>query len=185
MLNSSDECNDELIKKRIYAVILDGRQTAADRREEWVTDKYGETSRQTQARPLQSHYTSGNGDKEIEAPQETAEAEGDLLVEDRVRDMIQQAEAAKARMFANTGKQLPPFVTSPTAIVDEGYIVVGAHLEDNMINKIKNGEYVNFGKLLPKDRITEEDGKMDMFIKNGRAFWMPVNNAVAINNFSK
>ena len=65
------------------------------------------------------------------------------LPEDRVRAMIQQAEAAKARMFANTGNENdminyanPINVIAPTAIVDEGYIVVGAHLDEVMINKI-------------------------------------------------
>ena len=74
--------------------------------------------------------------------------------------MIQQAEAAKAHMFANTGKanQLFNSSTAPTALVDEGYIVVGAHLDEAMVAKIRNGEYVDFGKLIPKDRVIEEDG---------------------------
>ena len=29
----------------------------------------------------------------------------------------------------------------------------------------------------------EEEGRMEMFVKNGRTFWMPVNNGVNINNF--
>ena len=73
---------------------------------------------------------------------------------------------------------------SPTAIVDEGYIVVGAHLDEAMIGKIKNGEYVDFGKLIPRDRMIDEEGRMELCIKNGRTFWMPVSNAVSISNFS-
>ena len=80
--------------------------------------------------------------------------EEQLAPEERVRDMIQQAEAAKARMFAATGnKQL----ISASAIIDEGYVVVGAHLDDQMVAKIKKGEYVDFGKLIPRDRVVEEE----------------------------
>ena len=41
-------------------------------------------------------------------------------------------------------------------------------------------------KLLPKDRIlVEEDGQMELVIKDGKTFWAPVSDSVSINNFSK
>ena len=103
--------------------------------------------------------------------------------EDRVRDMIQQAEAAKAHMFVATGKN--QLLCTASAIIDEGYVVVGAHLEEQMINKIKNGDYVDFGKLIPRDKVVEEDGKMEMYVRNGKTFWMPASNSVNINGFSR
>ena len=37
---------------------------------------------------------------------------------------------------------------------------VGAHIEDGLVQKIEKGEYVDFGKLIPRDRVAaEEDGK--------------------------
>ena len=98
--------------------------------------------------------------------------------------MIQQAEAAKARMFAATGKDRSNFFLSPSAVIDEGYVVVGAHLDETMVGKIKRGEYVDFGKLLPRDRIIDE-GRMEMFVRNGKTFWMPASSSVNINNFAK
>ena len=43
---------------------------------------------------------------------------------------------------------------------------------------------MDFGKLLPKDRVLDDEGKLEMFLKNG-AYWMPANTAVSINSFTK
>ena len=111
------------------------------------------------------------------------EAEEDDTPDDRVHDMIQQAEVAKARMFANTGKAHQ--MLNPTAIVDKGYVVVGAHLDDQLVEKIKAGSYVDFGKLIPRDKVIEDEGRMEMYVKNGCTFWMPVTHSVHIGNFGK
>ena len=49
------------------------------------------------------------------------------------------------------------------------------------------GKYVDFAKLLLKDCITavEEDGQMELVIKNGRTFWSLVNDTVVINGFGR
>ena len=141
------------------------------------------------------------------------------LVDEKVQNMIKDAERAKARIFATQGNDVnhnfwqnrgEPAVTvrmlpqipnnihrpnveggdhqmlTPSAFVDEGYIVVGAHLDETMISKIVKGEYVDFGKLLPRDRIqSEEDGRMEMIYKNGKTFWSPVSVSVYINSFAK
>ena len=61
------------------------------------------------------------------------------------------------------------------AQIDEDYLLIGGHLDETIQNKIVKGEYVDFGKLLPKDRIlVEEDGRMEMVVKEGRTFWVPV-----------
>ena len=89
---------------------------------------------------------------------------GEVPPQSQVMDMIQWAEAAKARMFANTFANQ---VISPTAIVDEGYIVVGAHIDEQLVAKIKVGDYIDFGKLLPRDRILEEnEGRMVKMVRH-------------------
>ena len=105
------------------------------------------------------------------------------LIEDKVQDLVREAENAKARIFSTPGNVA--FNTVPSALVDEGYIVVGAHLEEGMIAKIVKGEYVDFGKLLPKDRMIEEEGRMEMYVKNGRTYWAPASVSVNIGSFSK
>ena len=110
------------------------------------------------------------------------------LTPDDRRSMIQQAEAAKARMFTATGNNHAHNFNSQltsSPLVDEGYIVVSAHLDKQMMTKIKAGEYVDFGKLIPKDRVIDDDGRMELCVRNGWTFWMSVTNSVSINNFAK
>ena len=170
-LNSSDDqlnvkhINNKGIPlvKQIDSLIAEVRRVS--------TDRDGEGRENT---PLSNH------DNDVGEPQQTPE--------DRVRDMIQQAESAKARMFANAGNkssQLSNQMLTPSALVDEGYIVVGAHLEEQLVNKIKVGDYVDFGKLIPRDRNLDEEGRMEMFVKNGKTFWMPASTSINISNFSK
>ena len=72
------------------------------------------------------------------------------------------------------------------AKIDQEYLAVGSHVDLNTQEKIKRGEYVDFSKLLPKDRITvEKDGRMELVVRNGQTFWSPVSEVVAINNFGR
>ena len=74
------------------------------------------------------------------------------------------------------------------AQMDQDYMVVGAHVDEVTRQKIISGQYVDFGKLLPKDRIAvEEDGRMELIVKEGKTFWSPVTalENAAITNFSK
>ena len=125
--------------------------------------------------------------------------------EEKACCMIQEAENSKARIFATPGKNTGctfnvddemlqsrgisgngNMMGTPTAIVDEGYIVVGAHVDEATISKIKKGEYVDFGRLIPRDRvIAEEDGRMEMIVKDGRTFWSPVTSVTNIGSFAK
>ena len=36
---------------------------------------------------------------------------------------------------------------------DEGYVVVGAHVDNITVQKIVRGDYVDFSKLVPRDRV--------------------------------
>ena len=106
-----------------------------------------------------------------------------MTTEEKIQNMIRDAERAKAKIFATQGNSNDKL---PSAFVDESYIVVGAHLDETMINKIIKGDYVEFGKLLPRDRVVaEEDGRLEMYCKNGRTFWSPVSNTISINSFAK
>ena len=99
-----------------------------------------------------------------------------LRREEKVQDMIRQAELSKARMFNTPGKYFEKLldrgvdlgqVLSPTVVVDEGYFVVGAHLDESVVNIIGRGEYVDFGKLLQKDKVAsaDENCRFEMVIK--------------------
>ena len=106
--------------------------------------------------------------------------------------MIREAEASRARMVTTPGKQprevelLLSFLHS--AYVDEEYLVMGSHLDETIIKKIKNHEYVDFSQLLPRDKIRAEDEgcqRMKLINKNGMTFWSPASNkdSQMINGF--
>ena len=118
----------------------------------------------------------------------------EMTPEERAQKLVKDVEKAKAHIFANTGKVNQNTadhiqVSNPmvhSMLVDDKYWVVGAHTEDTLHDKIIRGEYVDFGKLIPKDHITGEDkNRMELIYKNGRAYWVPAKQTVAINSFAR
>ena len=104
----------------------------------------------------------------------------------RAEQMLRDAEAAKARIYEVPGtfnKQNHDFV------MDESYLLVGNNVQDSVRSKIINGEYVDFVKLLPHDRVSmEEDNRMEMINKGGMSYWVPIadrENTSTINGFNK
>ena len=63
---------------------------------------------------------------------------------------------------------------------------MGSHADQLTQEKIKREEYVDFSKLLPKDKIfVEEDSRLELVIRNGQTFWSPVSETITINSFNK
>ena len=102
----------------------------------------------------------------------------ELTPEERAQEVICQAELAKVKIFPTPGEGdstdhvqhnvLVPqeggqynfdvcnnFVRS--AMVDEHYQLVGEHVDLSLRDKIEKGDYVDFGRLLPKDRVQSEE----------------------------
>ena len=108
----------------------------------------------------------------------------DESIEDKAARSVRDAEAAKVKVFNSTGENHK----SIEAVVwmDQDYLLVGNHVDKSTQIKIIRGEYIDFGKLLPKDKVlTEEEVRMELVIKNGRSFWTPISESVVINNFAK
>ena len=115
-----------------------------------------------------------------------------LSPQEPAEKMVRDAECAKAQIFPPKGNQSTPVIDSRRdlfqfiAQMDEDYLVIGGHVDEALAAKIVNGEYVDFGKLIPKDRIlTEEDGRMELVHQEGKTYWVPVSDTTSINNFSK
>ena len=74
------------------------------------------------------------------------------------------------------------------AVVDENYLVIGNYIEEHVCQRIENGEYVDFSRLLPWDWLAaEEDNRMEIVNKNRRTFFVPAVDADpgGISNFSR
>ena len=92
-------------------------------------------------------------------------------VEDWAEQRIREAEQAKVRIFDVPGNSS----YSCTASIDEDFMLLGAHIDDNLKKKIAEGEYVNFSKLVQKDRvIQEDDNRLEMISKGGMTYWVPL-----------
>ena len=86
----------------------------------------------------------------------------------RGEEMVKEAEASRARIFGTPGNCVevenqgfingltlneggsPPVVQQYSSMVDENYLVIGAHLDGALQNKIMNNEYVDFARLIPR-----------------------------------
>ena len=108
--------------------------------------------------------------------------------------MIRDAESAKAVIFAPKGNNLVRNEPSCDdlsfqfiAKMDQDYLVVGNHVDNATREKIVQGHYVDFSKLLPKDKVMIEDEDwMELVVQNGKAYWTPAaSESVSINNFAK
>ena len=111
-----------------------------------------------------------------------------MTPEERARLVVQEAEKSKARIYSTKGNEIidanNQFVH--TIMVDENYMVIGSHIDEVMVRKIVNSEYVDFGKLIPRDKVlAEEDGRMEMVVRSGKMFWVPVNDSVNVNSFRR
>ena len=71
-------------------------------------------------------------------------------------------------------------------MMDEDYMVVGSHVDKSTLEKIRKGDYIDFGKLLPKNRILAvEDSHLELVIKGGHTYYVPVSESTDINCYSK
>ena len=197
LVNTSDEVDnyvlhenmdcDDVVDARGYA----GRIPTMDRR----NDRFHFNRRDDDRDPQPSTSRGGRG--------------REITPEEKAQRMIREAEVAKARIYSNSGKvnlpidqmvnnntnqrNVPRFhdrwedLPHLAACVDERYVVVSAHLDEGTMERIGRGEYIDFAKLLPKDRVAalEDEGKMELVLRQGKSFWVPVNTGVAINNFGK
>ena len=130
----------------------------------------------------------------------------EISPESRSNKIIRDAEGGKAKMYELPGEfrnflafeQQPQFNEDlgldfkkefvHSSMVDESYQLVGSHLDQNMQDRIIQGEYVDFSRLIPKDRIlTADDNRYEMVVKDGKTYWVPAGNqeGTSISNFNR
>ena len=131
--------------------------------------------------------------------QQPVERTPDEIANDRADQLVRQAEASKARILDVPGKLVGHSIDIDSQIdnasdrvrsvdVDEDYLVVGNYVDDTTRERIENGEYVDFSRLLPRDRLqVQEDNRMEIVNRDGRTFFVPANSGDSgnISNFSR
>ena len=72
--------------------------------------------------------------------------------------------------------------------IDQEYLVIGGHIDSALQQKIIDFEYVDFARLLPKDRVTNlDDHRFELIVRGGNTYFMPLSGReiTTINTFSK
>ena len=139
-----------------------------------------------------------------------------LKPEQRAERMIREAEAARARVLEVPGREnyhnfFDEHVKSAlrhqennqqtsgnvefwnnqyihSSMADEDYMILGGHIDEITRRKIYNCEYIDFGKLLARDRFSsEEDQRLVMIQRDNQVYWVPANEKESngINSFSR
>ena len=109
-------------------------------------------------------------------------------IQNRSGNRLGTAEANKPELYPVKGRQMDLSVAYHSALLDEDYLLVGNYVDDATRAKIANGEYVDFSKLMPKDRLnSEDDTRMEMVNKGGMSYWVPLSDKdnVAITSYAK
>ena len=107
-------------------------------------------------------------------------------VAEKTKQMIKQVEKAKASMMDTSGESFHWMGKGGkkvstcndlfhAVIADEDYALVGSHVDEITCNKIANSLYVDFGKLIPKDKLRlEEYQRLEIVNRNGQTFFQPM-----------
>ena len=75
-----------------------------------------------------------------------------------------------------------------SVLIDEEYSDLSAHVEENIHRKIAISEYIDFSRLIPSDRSTDdEEQRMELVNRDGISKWIPARNkdATMINSFTR
>ena len=109
----------------------------------------------------------------------------------KAHDAIRRAEAGQANIYSMPGNvESNNKLSCKATDVDDNYIMIGARssVDAAIQEKIKLGQYVDFSRLLPRDRVTHsiDEGRMELIHKDGQTYFIPATdrgNSCEINNF--
>ena len=57
---------------------------------------------------------------------------------------------------------------------DDDFFLINEHVDPTLVPKIERGEYVDLAKLLPKEKVLYDDGRLQMISKDGYSFFVPI-----------
>ena len=87
-------------------------------------------------------------------------------------------------MFVVPGK---PGSCLDIVAMDNNYQMIDTHIDEAMRNNIVNFEYIDFSKLLSKNRVRDNDNRLGIVNRNGMTFLSPISDreSVQINSYHK
>ena len=124
-----------------------------------------------QLRPQDSAWRSSNGWR-------------NNIPKKMLRNMVRDAELHKGKVFKLPDK-LPGEMSQ--AEIDDEFVLESSHLDNATIEKIEKGQFVDLHKLLPKEKILYDEGKLQPLTKEGSTYFAPTTekDTPLINNFKR
>ena len=188
--DTSDECpntSDDLVDQLINTSIVDRRRERLVSYDRGGRDDYTPVK---DCRSRGSHHYSRENSRERSR---TCECSGTRdrtplppTPQQRAEAMIREAETAKMQILTTSGKidLSRDFVHS--VMVDESFSVVAGHVDETTYGKIIKGQYVDFSKLIPKDKLHyDEEEVLQLVRRNGLTFYQPVKEGTSVTNFNR
>ena len=180
LINSSDEFIEQ-------SIIL----------ERWI-QKEGAMRTHEQDDPGASTSRQSGGDIQVVKEKQKITNNKDE-VNARALEVVQSAEAAKARILDVKGNDNAVNFNINNLRLEtakalghsmgDNYMLVASHVDEVTRDKILNHEYIDFVKLLRKDRpgsnFEEDQQRMMMVNKGGMSYWMPMERSNSINSYHK
>ena len=125
------------------------------------------------------------GQQQQHRPEDRQDNHNNMLrqVEEEAEQRARQASKGKDRAFEVSGKD-----NFPTWLFNEDFMVLAANLDESLTKKIEAGEYVNFAKLIQKDKLLiEDETRLELVNRGGVSYWVPLvdRDNVEINNIGK
>ena len=108
--------------------------------------------------------------------------------EDAAHKLIWDAERNSSRLMKPKGNAKIDNTLLHSAIIDEGYLQVAVHVDDLLKAKVLAFEYVDLAKLLPQDRVLNQEDQRLTFINKGETpYLVPVEDTRnnQISNYSR
>ena len=180
---NQQEINDALIyEKFVDCHLREHRRESSLSTDRW---NYDDLSRDEEPQPSTSRDQTENRRGPTLA----------VLAEEKTREMIRKAEVSKASMLQVPGKRVvtkePIQVFSSndllhSVVVDEGYSAIGRHIDESVKRRIQEGEFIDFARLIPKDRVLAlNDNQIEIVNNNGKPELRTVSDSEVIGSFNK
>ena len=139
-----------------------------------------ETSSKANQDDQQSDVDQGQPEGEFESEPEQLEADDPQRQRTKAKELNEQmiisAEKNKAMITAPRGETVNRVPSKPiidSAQIDNKYFLSTCHLDEALKQKIRNGEFVELEKLLPRQvKYKHEDERIDIVSREGKSFFM-------------
>ena len=187
LINTSDESKEEDILP--LQLFFTEKELARDRERNHDRDRGHH--RRDEHPGNEQDFAEERYDRSTSCEREEAQRKA---IQDRSDRLIQEAESSKARIYDMPGREQPEVgnlvvgmndvnVNSShqpcymSALIDENYKLVGSHVDEKLRSMIMNHEYIDFAKLLPRNRsFHEEDQRFQLVGNKGgtQSYWAPI-----------